>query len=226
MGFLKRFTIILLVTLIPSYSFSSPSLDKRLTSFIKDFYGDEAISVKFLNLSLSQEEKMRLVDIRFSKIPDMDGNGILSLEWENGRKLKKKTFVSFKVSRKGKLFLAKKEMKRGDIVSEKDLEIKEVVMDRWDEKYPSNLNEIIGKKINRKLAEGSVIARNMLEEQVSVKHGEIVTLIYENGRLLIQTKGKVLERGRIGDIVKVENISSGKKITGRVVGEKKIKVEL
>jgi len=226
MNWLKSFAIIFLLVLFPTHSFSSPSVEKRLSSFIKEFYGNEVIIVKFLTPSFTTDEKMRLVDIRFAKIPDTDGSGVLSLEWQNAKGFKKRTFVSFKVFRNGKLFVVKKDIHNGDIIAEKDLEIKEIVMERWDERYPSDVKEIIGKRITKGLPRGSVITRQILEEPVTVTYGELVTIVYEDNRLIIQTKGKALEKGKMGDVVKVENITSGKKIVGRVIGAKKVKVEL
>jgi flagella basal body P-ring formation protein FlgA len=59
-----------------------------------------------------------------------------------------------------------------------------------------------------------------------VRRGKMVLLIGESKRLLIKTQGKALENGRLGDVIKVKNITSGKVVHATVTGENTVKVDL
>jgi flagella basal body P-ring formation protein FlgA len=57
-----------------------------------------------------------------------------------------------------------------------------------------------------------------------VARGEVVNMTVENSRIVVHAKGIAMEKGGIGDLVKVKS-SSGKEIVGRVTGSNSISIQ-
>jgi flagella basal body P-ring formation protein FlgA len=91
--------------------------------------------------------------------------------------------------------------------------------------YPASIEDVIGKVLKKDVPMNTIVANQMLEEPVAVQRGEIVNVIAENKKLLIQSKGKMIDKGRVGDMVRVKNISSGREITGRVTANNAVTVD-
>lgn len=101
------------------------------------------------------------------------------------------------------------------IITESDVRI--MIMDSIDSRDAIALNDVIGKRVKRPIGLNNVVKKDYLQDTYGVKKGDTVILIVQNGNLKISTKGVVREDGAVGDIVRVENASSGKIINGRVV---------
>lgn len=77
--------------------------------------------------------------------------------------------------------------------------------------------EIKGMSALRPIPAGMVIKKEYLRPETLIKRGEAVTILVDNGRLRIKSKGKASEDGYMGKTVRVR-AASGKEIKGRVTG--------
>ena len=57
-----------------------------------------------------------------------------------------------------------------------------------------------------------------------VRRGDIVDVIAAEGALMISLKGKAIEDGADGDMIRVSNLSTSKKFQAQVVDDKKVRV--
>ncbi|HEY3277232.1 MAG TPA: flagellar basal body P-ring formation chaperone FlgA [Syntrophorhabdaceae bacterium] len=214
-----------LVLSAPAFSEEIPAVEKRLTSFIRDFYGNgEEIQIKFNNIPAFAKGKIKVKGINFTKVPDGQGDGLCLVEIEGKDVKERNLYVAFRVYKKKVLFVLKQEGKRGDLVKAENLAEKETFL-TGAVIYPSSRNEVVGKKLKKDLAPGTIITPQVLEDQILVKSGDLVSIVAENPRLLIHANGKALDRGKMGETVRVKNITSGKEILGRVTGENLVTVE-
>ena len=60
---------------------------------------------------------------------------------------------------------------------------------------------------------------------VLVTRNSIVKMEFKLGRLSILTEGRALSQGRLGDIVKVMNLSSKNVVTGTVASESRVVIQ-
>jgi flagella basal body P-ring formation protein FlgA len=81
----------------------------------------------------------------------------------------------------------------------------------------ASVEQVIGKRTRRKIRAGEPVRLSQIELPPVVKRGDLVTLRVETSSFLLTAKGKVLENGRPGETVRVENIASRKEIYGKVV---------
>jgi flagella basal body P-ring formation protein FlgA len=206
---------------------TASTVEDGITRFIKQFYDDrEDVYVRFNNLPQALQEKVRVRHIDFAKVPDSKGDGLCLVEIDGKNNRTKTIYVSFRVQGKKKLFLLKQGLKRGEIIRSGDLLAKDTFITEDGGIYPARLEDVVGKAVKKDMAAGTAITCQVLEDSFAVQRGDTVDIVAENKKLSVQAKGVTLERGRLGDRVRVKNLTSDREIVGRVAGNGMVKVEL
>ncbi|OPY64541.1 MAG: flagellar basal body P-ring biosynthesis protein FlgA [Syntrophorhabdaceae bacterium PtaU1.Bin034] len=219
--FVVLFTITAL--LLPcGYSFAKVETD--IVDFVKRFYQDDNIRVTFSNLPQYAREKTRTRGISFTKVPDASGDGICLVELDGRNGGVTNIYVPFKVFVKRKLYVLKHNIKKGDVLSADDVVEKQTYLNGSGAAYPMNSADVLGKVAKKELLAGNVITLKVLEDPTAIQKGEVVNITAQNRRLLVQGKGTALEKGKMGDVVRVKS-TSGKEIAGKVTGSNTVSVE-
>jgi flagella basal body P-ring formation protein FlgA len=216
-----------LFTVSVVFAAEASAVELKLKDFIRNFYSErEDIYIKLNHLPDSLKDKSRVKHIDFAKIPDSNGDGLCLVEVDEKNGRTKNVYVSFKVSNKRKMFILKQSANKGDTLRSRDVFVKETYMNGNGADYPLRMEDMIGKVLKRDMPAGSVITTHVLEDSFVVQRGDTVNIVAENKKLLIQAKGRTLERGKIGDIIRVKNLTSNREIVGKVTGSSTIKVDL
>lgn len=113
--------------------------------------------------------------------------------------------------------------KKGEVIMAGDVELRAASVNAGNHVFTA-LEDVIGRKLEQSVAAGKVLLSRHLEQRWTIEEGAAVALEIEVGTILVSTSGVALEAGQIGDTIKVKNNSSGRTVTGKVVGEKKISV--
>jgi flagellar basal body P-ring formation protein FlgA len=200
------------------------SVEGDMTAFVKALYTNKDVQVSFSQLPSHVRDMTKARNIRFAKVPDEDGNGVCLVELEGKKGAKSTVNVPFKVMVKRKLYMAKHDIAKGEAIKASDITENETYLNGSKEGYPSDLEEIEHKAAKRNIASGRIITRDLLDDQVVLKRGEAVIVTAQNNRLMVQTKGTALERGKIGDMVRIKS-ASGKEVFGKVIGSNTVAVE-
>jgi flagella basal body P-ring formation protein FlgA len=203
------------------------TVEDGITRFIKQFYDDrEDVYVRFNNVPEALQEKIRVRHIDFAKVPDSKGDGLCLVEIDGKNNRTKTMYVSFRVQSKKKLFVLKQGLKKGEIIHSGDLLAKDTFIKEDGGIYPARVEDVVGKVVKKDVAAGTAITCQVLEDSFAVQRGDTVDIVAENKKLSVQAKGISLEKGRLGDRVRVKNLTSDKEIVGRVAGSGMVKVEL
>jgi len=191
--------------------------EAEIKDFIKQIYADSEIQIVFAQLPPVLKNSVSLRNISFAKVPDPTGDGVclVGIEGKNGAE--SSVYVPFKVLVKRTLYMAKRDIAKGEAIHLIDLAAKETYLNGSGGVYPENVEAVLNKTAKKEIHAGEVITKQHLEDQVAVQKGETVSMTVENESLLVQAKGVALERGRIGDLVRVKS-SSGKEVIGKVSG--------
>lgn len=213
-----------MVLLSSGAAMGATSVENELVRFIKKLYGGSEIQVTFNHLPQHLVESKRIKSISFSKVPDTMGDGICLVGVEGQGRSSTNVYVPFKVQIKRTLYSVKRNIKKGDTIRLDDIAVKETYLQGSAAGYPIGIEEVVGKAAKKEMLAGQIVTTQMLEEQVMVTRGETVNMTVENKRLIVQAKGIALEKGGIGDFVRVKS-ASGKEIIGRVTGNNSITVE-
>jgi flagella basal body P-ring formation protein FlgA len=228
-------TLVCVIYLLPFTFYLLPSVacaaeysanEARIIRFIKEIYNDsDDIQVHLNTIPNQLKEKIKVKNITFMKVPDTNGDGICTIEIDVGGSRSKNVQVPFRVFVKRKLFVLKTAMKKDESIRRGDIFIKETYMNGKGDEYPASVEDLTDKILKRDVPANTILTYQMLEEPIAVQRGEIVNIVAENKKLLVLVKGKTIDRGRIGDTVRVKNVSSGKEIVGRVTAHNTVGID-
>lgn len=88
----------------------------------------------------------------------------------------------------------------------------------------TNPSDVIGRRMAQHLGQGRVLMARHLEIPWTVEKNTPVSIAFVEGGFIVETKGRALEDGQMGDLIYLENERSGRRIQGIVAGPHKIVV--
>ena len=88
----------------------------------------------------------------------------------------------------------------------------------------TSFDALEGRQAARPVEINRVLTTSMVERPRVIRRGGIVTLVYESVGLHVETVGKALEAGRVGDRIRIENSSSGKVVEGEILDDRRVRV--
>lgn len=89
---------------------------------------------------------------------------------------------------------------------------------------PYAIEDYVGQELIRSVRAGAVMTPRHVRTPLQVERNETVTLVFRRGALTMETTGRALDDGAVGDRVSVMNTTSRKRITGRVIGHGLVEV--
>jgi flagella basal body P-ring formation protein FlgA len=215
--------LFLLAFLCVHQTLRAETVDAQVGAFVRQMYADNDIRINFGPLPHNANGEVRVKNVAFSKVPDATGDGVCLVSIEgNGRE--SDVYVPFKVSVKRSLYMAKRNIGKGDVIRLGDLAVRESYLNGVSSAYPVGVNDVVGKEAKKEIPAGAIILNQVLEGVMAVQKGQTVSIMAENKRLSVQAKGTALEKGRLGDLIKVKT-QGGKEIVGKVTGNDVVAVE-
>lgn len=234
MVFKKHFLFLLAIAAVilfaghpgPVHATAESGLESRIIRFIKEIYPDgNSVRVKLNAVPAGLKENTKVVNVSFIRVPDVNGDGICSVDVRSPAGRTQTVHVPFRVYSRRGLFVLKQAGQKGDLIKEKDIAIRETFMNGRLAGYPASAEDVIGKALRRDVPANTVITDQVLENQVVMRRGDIVTIIAESNKLVVRAKGRTVDQGRIGDAIRVKNIASGKELTAKVISSDVVRVE-
>jgi flagella basal body P-ring formation protein FlgA len=135
-----------------------------------------------------------------------------------------KLFVPVTVSLPGRVVVASRHLRRGQMIGTGDVELVERNLAALHGAYYEDASRVIGLKLKRDLTRNAVLTPKALEVDRLVRRGSEVTILAADPRIRVSVKGKALGSGAAGDRIKVENLSSGRRLSATVVGRGTVRV--
>lgn len=136
----------------------------------------------------------------------------------------RKISVMGQVERKVSLPVLKSSLRNGDIIGASDIELINLPEKQIPRDAVLKKDTLIGMTPRHIAHAGKPLSMNDMERPQIVGRGDTVTLIFNDGSLVLTTKGKALHGGAKGDLVRVTNLNSSKTVDGYVTGEQEITV--
>ncbi len=114
------------------------------------------------------------------------------------------------------VWVADRRIRRGELISESDLRRERLSVKRGRGRLVVDAGDVIGMRARRSIGAGTPIRRGFVEVPPVVQRGEMVRLRMVHGGLRIETKGVAREDGRAGQVIRVQNTTSRRELTGTV----------
>jgi len=215
------------LTGMDAYSQDQSFIEAKIGDFIRKIYNDDDdLQIKFGNIPAPLRGRPNVKNINFAKAPDAKGDGVCLVEFVDDKNNRDRSvYVPFRAIKKTKLFILTHSGKKNDLLRPESVTTKETLFNEKKPGYPSRLDDIVGRTLKKDVAAGTVITYSMLDDPVVIQKGEIVNIVAENKKLMVQAKGKAMEKGRVGESIRVKNTLSEKEIFGKVVDDNTILVK-
>ncbi len=107
-------------------------------------------------------------------------------------------------------------LSRGDIITKADLEYVEVDLSQIRHGYFTEMEQLLGQQLKRRLPQNRLIKANYVEPPTLVKRGELVSIVAENRGYSVKMSGIAMSNGSKGERVQVRNSSSKRIVEGVV----------
>lgn len=127
--------------------------------------------------------------------------------------------VSGKIERLIPVPVIRGTMSRGDIIDSYDIDWVDMKSSELQDDIVLNGDDLVGMSPRRIVVSGKPVRRIDLEYPQLISRGETITIKYEDGFLNLSAKGKSMQNGAKGDIVRVVNLSSNRTIEAMVTGD-------
>ncbi|MDD9916714.1 MAG: flagellar basal body P-ring formation chaperone FlgA [Rhodospirillaceae bacterium] len=111
-----------------------------------------------------------------------------------------------------------------DIIGARDLVWKPMRVNRLDPRTVLNESKLVGMSPRRPIVAGRAVLTTEIQPPTLVKRGKHVTIHLQTKFMRLTAKGKSLQNGGRGDVVRVQNVDSGKTIEARVTGPEQVTV--
>ena len=111
---------------------------------------------------------------------------------------------------------------RGDLLTREDLGLQ--TLSRSGSGGFTDIDALVGRRAKKSLRTGLVVHDRHLQPDWMVHAKQSVSVVNNTGGIQVTTAGIALENGRLGDLVKVRNLSSNSILHGFVAGTKKISI--
>lgn len=133
--------------------------------------------------------------------------------------------ISFTVKRFEDIVVARDDMRQGRVVTAKSLAVESVEVTQLSGSTFRNIDDVTGHVVKSSIRSGQIITDKLLADIVTVKKGDVVTLLIRNGGLEVRSSGVCQEDGANGDVVRVVNAVTKKLLYGSVLDSSIVEVQ-
>lgn len=113
---------------------------------------------------------------------------------------------------------AKTDIQPNHLLTPLDLVAREVEVSRLHRGFTPNIEDLVGKLTKRRIRAARLVSPSQLKPPYLVREGDEVVIRAGSKTFKASMKGKALQNGAMGERIKVQNLSSGKRIQAWVIG--------
>jgi len=110
------------------------------------------------------------------------------------------------------------------ILTREDLKKEKILINKEGKEWIYDLEKALGKRVLKNIPPHTPLRKEILGSPLLVKQGSLVTLLVEGKNIRILAPGKALEKGGKGELIKVLNIDSQKKLQGIIVDVDSVRI--
>lgn len=132
--------------------------------------------------------------------------------------------VSGMIQRLVEVPVLRETMKNGMVIGARDIDTIDIRAEFIKPDMVLSADELIGMTPRRLVNAGEPVNELEVQPPQVVERGEFVTMVFNSGALSLTAKGKALESGAKGDVIRVVNSNSNKTLEATVTGLKEVSV--
>lgn len=167
---------------------------------------NKIVPIGKISIRLSQKRAARLAGyVRLNAIVSVNGieqNNVRLCSWVD-------VFES--------VLCTSRDLKRKDVIKKDDVYFARKNISHMPPDTISELNKVVGLMIKHNSKADTCLKEWMLEKAPIVERGDMVTIMAESDDLKVTVSGRVMEKGYLGELVRVQNAMSKKEVYARVI---------
>lgn len=152
------------------------------------------------------------------------GNMLLRFQVENEKGVLGEWSVPFRVHLYSDVWFPKAHLRRGEIASPSDFEIRQIDLLAEPEAVPAAMELLLRHEYGRDITPGKPLQWRDLMERAMIRKGDVVEVTAVNGLLAITMRAVARQDGNDGDLILLRNLDSAKEFSARVIGENRAEV--
>jgi flagella basal body P-ring formation protein FlgA len=117
------------------------------------------------------------------------------------------------------VLVAAERLNRHEIVTGAALRTETREITHISDAYFTDETEVAGQRARRVISPGTILKASDVEAIPLVDRGAGVTVAVVLGKVTVTSKAKALEDGQMGDLIKVQDLTTGKRLVGTVAGK-------
>lgn len=201
--------------------------EKFLEAFA-DKQADEGFSVTHdsgeLDARLSLATCDSPLDVSFSGDPWKTTQPSLLVSCEGDRPWR--MFLPVSVTITGNAMVAARTLSRGERLTDSALRTDSVVVNSIRRGAITSEDQLIGMEMRRGVNAGTVFTPDLLLTPAAIERGDHVIISARSGNFSVNSRGKALASGGIGEQVLVENLSSSRTVRARVTAPGHVEIPM
>lgn len=136
----------------------------------------------------------------------------------------KRASVSGRIERLVAVPVLRNSLKNGDIIGVQDIDWIDMAQNKIPAGTAMTEKDLIDMTPKRVAAAGKPMLLLDLTPPKMVDRGDAITLVFETGAMTLTAKGKALQDGALGDMVRVANTDSNKSLQGVVTAHREVTI--
>lgn len=116
-------------------------------------------------------------------------------------------------------------LNKGEVITKNDVYLTKKNISRLHPDTLTDMNQAIGLMLNHDVKENDTLKEGMLKRAPIVNRGDVVTILAEMGGIRVTAPGRILEKGYLGEYIRVQNAISKKNVNAKVVNDSTVMVD-
>ena len=137
-----------------------------------------------------------------------------------------KTYVRADVKAFARVVKCRRPFRRRHVIREDDIYVSRMDIRRMPKSAIKDPARILGKSLKRSITANMPLTEDMIEMSQMVSRGKRVVILLNSDGLNIRVAGKTKEKAYVGTHVRAINLSSQKEVSGVLIDENTVEVEL
>ncbi len=164
-------------------------------------------------------------DVKFPSVLNRGVSIPIRIEVYVDGKLYRITVCHYKLIIYDKVLLVTNDIGVDHRLTADDLRLEEREVDDTALSYFHNIQEVIGKVPSRFLKVGEVLRTGMVKMPLVIEMYGPVNIVVNMRGIKVKAEGTALQKGRVGDYIRVKNTRSGKVMRGKVIDAHTVVIE-
>ena len=137
-----------------------------------------------------------------------------------------KLYIQVQLKFFAQVLVATRSLGRGTLLQKSDFFLQKQDVSRLQQGYFVNARIVSGRTLKRSLAQGKVLLPSALRPDHLVRRGDVIVIMVQSKGLKVQVQGKALMDGSHGQMIRVQNSRSRRKLQAKVIARGIVEVQM